>query len=141
CVPPSTKLIRALRRDASKFEDIKIEAAISVAVYIAVQFKDVALANAVAEFCIEKASTLTGDRITTEVMFRLIECAMADPDRENGQRVLARRLENLAFVVSPDRLPEVYDSLKILQTIDAKIAQALGGAIATARLGIGGKAA
>jgi hypothetical protein len=141
CVTPATKLIAALRRDVVKFEDIEIQAAMSVAAYMAVQFNDVALANAVAEFCVEKASTLSGDRITTEVMFRLIECAMADPDQENGQRALARRLENLAFVISSDRLPEVYDSLKILQTIDGKIAQVLGGAIATAPLGIGGKAA
>src|SRR5262249_25804680 len=89
CVTPATRLIAALRRDVAKFEDIKIEAAVSLAAYMAVQFNDVALANAVAELCVEKASTLTGDRITTEVMFRLIECAMADPDQENGQRVLA----------------------------------------------------
>jgi hypothetical protein len=143
CVPPATKLIAALRRDSANFQDIKIEAALSLAAYMAMQFRfnDVALANAVAEFCIEKASTLTVDRTATEIMFRLIECAMADPDKQDGQRVLARRLENLAFVVSPDRLPEVYDSLKILQTIDGKMAQVLGRAIGTARLGIGGKAA
>jgi hypothetical protein len=141
CVPAALKLITALRRDAAKSEDVKIEAATSLAAYIAVQYQDVALATAVADFCIQRGSTLRGDHIATEMIFRVIECAMADPDKENALRLLAQRLESMAFLVSPDRLPEVYDSLIILQTLDARLAQLLGRAIATARLGRGGKAA
>jgi hypothetical protein len=104
-----------------------------LAVYIAMQLKDPILADSVADFFIGTASTLNVD--PSEILFRLVECAAADPDRNKGQKVLAKRLETLAFVLGPAHLPDVYDTLRVLQKLDADLARLLGRAIAAARMG------
>ena len=104
-----------------------------LAIYVAMQLKDPILADSVADFFIENASTLSVE--PSEILFRLVECAAADPDRKKGQKVLARRLETLVFVLGPAHLPDVYDSLRVLQKLDADLAKLLGRAIAAARMG------
>jgi len=135
CVSPIRKLVADWRQSGTKCEDAKVHAAASLVVYVAVQLKDVSLADAIAEFFIQNASTLGPDGRASEMLFRLVECAAGDPDRSNGPKVLARRLEILAFVLASVHLPDVYDTLKILQKLDAQLARLLGKAIAAARMG------
>lgn len=135
CVPLAAKQIAELRQSGMKWEDAKIQSVAMLAIYIAMQLKNVPLADAVAEFFIENASTIRAEGRASQMLFRLIECAAADPDRDNGRKVLARRLEGLAFIVEPAHLPDVYDSLKVLQKLDAELAQLLGKALAAARMG------
>jgi hypothetical protein len=66
----------------------------------------------------------------------ILECAAAGTDRKEMLALLARRLENLAFVVQPESLPQALDTFRILQSINEDLAPLLGRAIATARLGL-----
>jgi hypothetical protein len=132
---PVATVIAQLREGPMKLEDGKIQSAVMLAVYIALQVKDRALADSVADFIIQNASTLINEKHAPETFFRLIECSAVDPDRTNSYKVLARRLEILAFVALSDGLPDIYDSLRILQKLDAGLAQLLGKAIAAARMG------
>jgi hypothetical protein len=135
CIAPLAKLVTDWRKSGTKCDDVNIYAAASLVVYVAVQLNNVALADIIAEFFIQNASTLGADKRASEVLFRLAEIAAADPDRGNGRKVLARRLEILAVVFAAVHLPDVYDSLKVLQKLDAELAQSLGKALAAARLG------
>ena len=50
--------------------------------------------------------------------------------------MLARRLENLAFLAPPARLGNLLGLLLSLQSLDERLAERLGRAVATARLGL-----
>jgi hypothetical protein len=65
----------------------------------------------------------------------ILECAAAQVDRKEAIAALARRLESLSFVAPADALPEAFDILRILQSLNEDLAPLLGRAIATARLG------
>jgi hypothetical protein len=117
CVPPTEKVIADLRQSPTQLERGKRQGAEMLAIYIAMQLQDRTLADSVAELLIKNASN-DGDR-PSETVFWLIECATADRDGSRGQQVLARRLETLAFVAGPAYLPDVYDSLRVLQKLDA----------------------
>jgi hypothetical protein len=135
CMTPAATVIAQLRQGPMKWDDGKIQAVAMLAIYLAMQLKDRTLADSVADFLIQNASTLAAERQATEILFRLIECSAADPYRQNGQKVLARRLETLAFVAPADHLPDIYDSLRVLQKLDMELAQLLGKAVAAARMG------
>ncbi|WP_065754326.1 hypothetical protein [Bradyrhizobium paxllaeri] len=66
----------------------------------------------------------------------LVECSAAIVDRKEALGILARRLENLAFVASPALLPEGLDTFRAIQSFNEDLAPLLGRAIATARLGV-----
>lgn len=67
----------------------------------------------------------------------MIECSAANADRENAKVVLARRLEELAFLVRDcDLLNEVTAYIELLKTIDASLLTRMGRALAMAKLGI-----
>jgi hypothetical protein len=135
CTAPAAAVIAQLREGPVKWDDGKIQSVAMLAAYLASQVKDRALADSVADFIIQNASTLLAEHREPETFFRLIECAAVDPDRANSFKILARRLETLAFVAPSDGLPDIYDSLRILQKLDPDLAQLLGKAIAAARMG------
>jgi hypothetical protein len=135
CLAPIAKLVADWRHSGAKYEDVKVQTAALLVVYVAVQLKDVSLADAIAQFFIQNALILAEEGRAGELLFRLVECAAADLDRGNARKVLARRLEILAFVFAPVYLSDVYDSLKILQKLDAELAPLLGKALGAARLG------
>jgi hypothetical protein len=136
CVPAAARIIGELRQSAMKPEDRKHQTVAMLAAYIALQLKDRTLADAVAELLIENASVLSAEEgRPLETLFRLIECAAADPDHTNRRKVLARRLEILTFKVGPAHLADLHDSLRVLQTLDVDLAQLLGKAVASARMG------
>jgi hypothetical protein len=112
------------------------QAALDLAAFIAARNHDRELADAVAVVALERlAATPNVDRLLPTATV-ILECAAADADRKEAFVVLARRLENLAFVAAPDALPEVLDILRILQSINENLAPLLGRGVATARLGL-----
>lgn len=135
CAAAAAKIIGELRRIAPKSQERKHQTAAMLATYIAVQLKDRILADAVADFLIENLSTLDAEGRSVETLFRLIECAAADLDRTNGRKVLARRLEILTFKVGAAHLADLHDSFRVLQTLDPELAELLGKAVASARMG------
>ena len=66
----------------------------------------------------------------------ILECAAARTDRKEALSMLARRLENLAFVSPSGALPEALDIFRIMQSLNEELGIRLGRAIATARLGL-----
>lgn len=128
------QVVSDLRQIPMKWDDKKVQHAIALAVYVAAQVKDRSLADAIAEHLIESASTIGEERVAGELSFRLLECAAADSDRSNSHRVLANRLEAVAYLLMPNQVPYVHDLLLILAKIDLGLAQLLGKAIATARM-------
>jgi hypothetical protein len=135
CLSAASKVIADLRQAPIKWDDEKIQVATMLAIYVAIQTKERSLADSVAEYLIEGISTLGEEDRATDLFFRLVECAAADPDRQNAIKVLARRLEALAFLARPSHLPDIHDSLLVLQKLDSDLAELLGKPIAAARMG------
>jgi hypothetical protein len=104
--------------------------------HLAVLEQDVRLADAVAEACIERLVFVDERQQTHETVYRLIECAAADHDRERAMSTLARRLEQVANIVRDGTLlGELAESLEVLKLINSALSERLGRAIALARLG------
>jgi len=94
------------------------------------------LAEAVAVVAIERlVMTQHVDRLLPTISV-IVERAAALTDRKEASGILARRLENLAFVAPAKSLPEALDAFRILQSINKDLSPLLGRAIAMARLAI-----
>lgn len=129
------KIIQSLRSQMATTEPAHAQAALELAAFIAARNRDAEIAEAVATVAIELlVGTENIDRVLPTVTV-ILECAAAQVDRKEAIAALARRLENLAFVIAPDTLPEALDILRILQRLNEDLAPLLGRAIATARLG------
>jgi hypothetical protein len=133
CAPAIAKVVVELQQNRTHWEAGKRRAVMMLAIYIAMQLKDRALADAVAEVLI--ADVAKGEERPGEALFWLIESAAADPEESTRQLVLVRRLETLAFICGPSHLSDVFDTLRVLQKLDADLASLLGKAIAAARIG------
>jgi hypothetical protein len=103
--------------------------------FVAMQTQDEKLADAVAEFCVEKTRELTDDDGTAEIISRLLECASAIPDREKAMNDLALRLERIAYLAPTAVSADHYDSLSHLQILADGLSEKLGKALAASRLG------
>jgi hypothetical protein len=130
-------LIEKLQKDGSRWTDDGLQFAIQVLAFVAVQSRDTQLAELVAEFCMGKIQEIPEDEGTLELICRLLESASADSDRERAIKVLARRIENLAFLAPAKSLPDLADTILRLQALDPRLAPGLGKALAAARLGQG----
>ncbi len=130
------KAVTSLRTEAANADQQVIDAVLSLAADIAVQNLDKRLADLVADISIEWA--LSGERRKSfaEVVFVLLECAAANEDQSEARTLLARRLENLAFLLPPPGLSNLLGLLLTLQSLDETLAEHLGRAVATARLGL-----
>lgn len=129
-------LMEALRRDASTLEDQNVQMALATATHIAVQGQNTDLADAVANVYFEKANSVTDAWTAVEAMFRLVECAAADPNRVQARSTLTRRLENLALILPRPVLPQFLDGIEVVQSLGDDLAVGLGRARAAARLGV-----
>jgi hypothetical protein len=130
------KVVQSLRTEIAGTLPEYAQAALDLAAFIAARNRDGELADAVAIVSIERLiATQDVDRLlpTTSV---IVECAAAVADRKEALATLARRLENLAFVVPSKSLPEALDIFRILQSINEDLSPLLGRAIAAARIGI-----
>jgi hypothetical protein len=125
------------QRSAPEADNDQILDALRLIAHVAVMLNDVSLADAVAEASLERLSIKEDRQSVVEAVHRLIECSVADGDRDNNAKiVLARRLEQLGFLVR-DRslLTEVAAYIELLKTIDAGLLTGMGRALAMAKLG------
>ena len=130
------KIVNSLRIDASKFHDEIARAVMSLSTDIAVQIRDTRLADLVADVSVELCVNGQDRKSLTEAVFRIIECAAANADREEAQATLGRRMENLASLLPPTALANLMEVLRTLQMLDERLAVHLGRAVAIARLGV-----
>jgi hypothetical protein len=129
-------IIGQIRRSPAKPEDDATLDAFKLIAHVAVLLNDVALADAVADACLERLALADDRQTVTETVHRLIECSAADNNRENAKAALARRLEQLSFVLRNTKLlSEVIEYIEILKTTDPSLQTRTGRAIATAKLG------
>lgn len=130
------KVVLDLRRQPESLDDPKVQNILILGAHIAAQATDLALADAVAETCIEKVRLAQERQSVTEAVFRLVECTAANPDRIPGRLILAQRLETLAFILpAPETLADLEDLLETLKQVESEMAPLLGRAVAAARLG------
>ncbi|MGJ5134359.1 hypothetical protein [Bradyrhizobium oligotrophicum] len=130
------KVVQSLRAGLATTPPEFAQAALDLAALIAAQNRDPELADAVAAVAVERfALTQDVDRLFPTAAV-IVECAAARADRTEALSVLARRLENLAFVAPTAVLSEALDTFRILQSINAELGSLLGRSIATARLGL-----
>jgi hypothetical protein len=130
-------LIERLQKDGARWTDNNVQFALQVLSFVAVQSRDLVLAESVTDFCIGKLAELPDDGATLEMVCRLLECSSADPDRERAAKALAGRIERLAFFVPVQSLPDLGDTILRLQALDLRLAPELGKAVAAAQLGQG----
>lgn len=128
-------LMAELRKDAPRWNDGDTQYIIQTLSFAALLAQDVLLADSVADFCVEKVRELNDGSSTLDILCRLIECASANPNRDQAMETVARRLEGVAFLAPPSTLLDLHDSLRHLQLLDDALARNLGRAVATSRLG------
>jgi hypothetical protein len=133
---PVLKVVRALRANLATTPPEFAQAALDLAALIAAQNRDPELADAVAAVAIERlVVTSDVDRLLPAATV-ILQCAAARTDRAEALSMLARRLENLAFVAPSELIPEALDVFRILQSLNEELGRRLGRANATARLGL-----
>ena len=129
-------VIASIRREPYKDGRELSQNALKLIAHLAVLEQDVRLADAVAEACIERLVFIDEREPTHETVYRLIECAAADQDRERATSTLVRRLEQVANIVRNGALlSELADLFEVLKIINSSMSQRLGRAIALAKLG------
>jgi hypothetical protein len=106
-----------------------------LACHVAAMTNDVTLADAITDTAVEAILREQDPGLVQQMLFRLIECAAANPDREAALTILARRLEFLA-----QRLPvseavvKLFNLLHVLRTVEPTIAPLIARAVAVAKL-------
>jgi hypothetical protein len=131
------QVVAQIRNGTDGLDDPVVQAALSLLGHIAILAKDTDLADAVAETCVEMVLAGKEQRSLYEAVFRLVECAAANPDREAARSVLAKRLELLAFRLPvSERMTSYVWLLEVLRKVMPEIAPLLGRAVAAAKLGV-----
>jgi hypothetical protein len=129
------QVVAQIRNGTDGLDDPIVQAGLSLLAHIAILAKYTDLANAVAETCIEMVLGGKEQRSLYEAVFRLVECASANPDREAARNVLAKRLELLAFRLPvSERIASYLALLQVLRKVMPEIAALLGRAVAAAKL-------
>jgi hypothetical protein len=130
------KVVQSLRANLATTPPELAQAVLDLAALIAAQNRDPELADAVSAVAVERlVATHDVDRLLPTATV-ILECAAARMDRKEALSMLARRLENLAFVSPSGALPEALDIFRIMQSLNEELGIRLGRAIATARLGL-----
>jgi hypothetical protein len=130
-----SKVVQSLRSATADMDEQVIHAALTFAAGVAVQACDEKLADLIADVSIELSGSFQRLKVIAQVFFRIVECAGAYQNRDEGIATLARQLEYLASVALQSELNNVLGLLTTLQGLDDKLAMHLGRAIAVARLG------
>jgi hypothetical protein len=140
-VPPEAyeslhMVVANIRRDSSQGDDEVVLNALKLLAHIATMLQNVKLADAVAEACIERLALNEQRQTLVETIYRLVECAGADQNRDNATASLARRLEQVSYIVrNEELLAEIAELLQSLKLINTSLETKLGRAIAMAKLG------
>ncbi|WP_342241592.1 hypothetical protein [Inquilinus sp. OTU3971] len=132
--PKIGTILDLIRLDKRSVADPPINSALALAASITVQLKDVALADAVADLCVDKCSSADEAAIVLECVFRLIECAQAYPDRKAARNSLVRWLERLAFRIPAGVGSDLAEALLCITEIRPEMSDPLSKAMAAARL-------
>jgi hypothetical protein len=132
---PVLKAIENVRSQLATITPTYAQAAIDLAALIAARNRDVELAELVSSVALERLQARQGEDHLMPTVSVLLECAAAVVDRKSALEQLARRLENLIFIVPAASLPEAVDTLRVLQSINEELAPMLGRAIALGRIG------
>jgi len=127
-------LIANLQKTSVRLAEDNTKFAMELLSFIAVLAQDDSLADAVAQFALEKVRELKDAESTVEIILRLIECSSAYTDRTKAADALARRLESLSFLAKPSVSVDLHDSLSQLQLLDEELSKRLGRALAASRL-------
>jgi hypothetical protein len=128
--------MQCLRTEIASTDPVLVQGALQLAAFIAAGNRDMEIAELTATIALEcLVSTLSteGLMVTAAV---LMECAAASENRGEALAMLARRLENMAFVAPAAALPEALDIFRILRSINEELSPLLARAMATARLGV-----
>jgi hypothetical protein len=135
--PTLLRVVVALRREAGTMDRHALNATVSVIAQIAALTKDAALAEATAEASMEFALSFADDWTMQHLVYRLVECSSADPDREKALAALAERLRALAFrLPASNGMAGLGTLLESVQKVVPALAPALGGAVAAAKLAV-----
>jgi hypothetical protein len=111
--------------------------ALSVLAHISILTDDVALADGVAEACMERARALSDPNRVFEIVARLVECSGVIADRDAARTTLARRLEVLALALpSSEVISGLISAVVSLRRVQPLLAPMLGKALAAARLAL-----
>ena len=129
------KIIEQVRSTSSSIDHHTLHTVLTILAHIAIQTKDVTLANAISDLCVELAIGF-GDHASLQLScYRLVECAAANPDHVTARSGLAERFESLALRLPPSRRMAGFAVLlETLQKVAPEIAPMLGRATAAAKL-------
>lgn len=130
------KVIQSLRANLATTPPDFAQAVLDLAALIAAQNRAPELADMVAAVAVERLVLAQKDDRLLATVSVIVLCAAARTNREEALSMLARRLENLAFVAPASLLREALDAFRILQSINEELGVLLGRSIATARLGL-----
>jgi hypothetical protein len=135
--PALLQIVDLLRREAGTMDKHTLNAALMLLAQIAALTKDGALAEAVAEASMEFALSFADDWTVQQLVYRLVECSSADPDREKARTALAERLRALAFrLPASDGMGGLATMLEALQRVVSALAPMLGATVAAAKLAV-----
>jgi hypothetical protein len=129
------KVLGVIRGSGGDGDERRNVAALSVLAHIAVLINDVALADGVAEVCMDRARALT-DTAIIEIVARLVECSGAIADPDTARTTLARRLEVLSLALPSNAISGLVSAIESLRRIQPLLAPLLGRPLAAARLAL-----
>lgn len=127
-------VIANLQKTSARLADNNSSFALQLLSYVAVLVQDETLADAVAQFALEKVHELKDGETTLDIILRLVECSSAYADRSKAADTLARRLESVSFLAKPSASVDLHDTLRLLQLLNESLSQRLGRALAASRL-------
>ena len=107
-VQACSAIIGQLRKNAARWEEDDTKYGLQTLSFVAMLAQDSALADLVAEFCVEKIRDLAEGDSTLDIICRLIECAGANADRSDAMKALARRLEKVGLLSPPSAVFDLY---------------------------------
>jgi len=132
---PCHELAAQLHKDSPRWDDSHTQFVLQLLSYVALQARDVPLADSIADFVVEKARDLKDGDPTIEMVARLIECANANTNRVVKMDALVRRLEAFAYLAPSSAMFDLHDTYKQLEVFDNDFPRKLAKATAAARLG------
>jgi hypothetical protein len=132
-----TKVLSVIQGQGGDQDEHRNVLALSVLAHISVLVNDVALADDVAEACMERARALGDPNRVFEIVARLVECSGVIADRDAARTQLAQRLEVLALALpSSEVISGFISAIESLRRVQPLLAPLLGKALAAARLAL-----
>jgi hypothetical protein len=131
------KVLDLIRSKGGGEDERRSVIALSVLAHISLLTDDIALADGVAEACMERARSLSDPNRVFEIVARLVECSGVIADRDAARTTLARRLEVLALALpSSEVISGLISAIESLRRVQPLLAPLLGKALAAARLAL-----